>query len=83
MRRLIMNITILSLILMYISFNESKPIMLDQMWPDQFGSPIDPIDLTDVSSSREEDAISIDRQKRNCFLFAKKLQNRQSKWMCW
>jgi len=41
MHRLIINITILSLILMYTSFNEGKPLMLDQIWPDQFHSSID------------------------------------------
>ncbi|CAF4645998.1 unnamed protein product, partial [Rotaria sp. Silwood2] len=39
--------------------------------------------LFNVPLFAEESPRNTIRSKRNCFLYASKLQNRAPKWMCW
>ncbi|UJR14798.1 hypothetical protein I4U23_001785 [Adineta vaga] len=84
MGRLFLNFAILLLVLLFTDLNEGKPLMIEALQPKHVSSQIDNSNFEDIHSWSNEDRISDnERQKRNCFLYAMKTQNRASKWMCW
>ncbi|CAF2561515.1 unnamed protein product [Rotaria sp. Silwood2] len=83
MRQSIVNITIIILILMCIGLNESKPVIFDDVQLREIDQHINRRNLFNVPLFAEESPRNTIRSKRNCFLYASKLQNRAPKWMCW
>ncbi|CAF1008569.1 unnamed protein product [Rotaria sordida] len=68
---------------MYIKLYESKPVTYDDMQLGEIDHHIARANLLNAPLFAEQSAIDTMRNKRNCFLYASKAQNRAPKWMCW
>ncbi|CAF3382621.1 unnamed protein product [Rotaria socialis] len=85
MRQSAVNIIFIAtiIIIVYVKFNESKPLRFNGVNLDELGYYNDQSDLSNAPLLVKGTLENIQRSKRNCFLYALKLQNRAPKWMCW